>query len=95
MIRLRYDQLAELPPALAETLPNLPGLGDRRDVGRGVQRQHVPAAGYDGGGADGDLERSAVARGRCSSAWKTLLFRGTRKFRLGSQRMRGWKGASG
>ncbi len=28
VVRLRRDQLAELPPALAETLPNLPGLRD-------------------------------------------------------------------
>ncbi len=30
VIRLRYDQLAELPPALAETLPNLPGIESGR-----------------------------------------------------------------
>ncbi len=28
VIRLRRDQLADLPPALAETLPHLPGLKD-------------------------------------------------------------------
>jgi uncharacterized protein len=28
VIRLRKDQLATLPPALAETLPHLPGLKD-------------------------------------------------------------------
>ncbi len=32
VIRLRYDQLAELPPALAETLPNLPGAESQRTM---------------------------------------------------------------
>ncbi len=32
VIRLRADQLAELPPALAQTLPNLPGVQDGRTM---------------------------------------------------------------
>ena len=47
VIRLRRDQLASLPPMLAETLPHLPGLG--WELGGGVQQQGMSAAGADGG----------------------------------------------